>query len=156
MIIKQKHQNVNKMKKSFADTFPEPTLVLDLCELCSNINKVKENDNKKGVSPEEAIGSKYKLQLWIDAEFSVEAMVVTEQRSSSVLVVFKHSSGGDDWRTNVNFSLSRFQGAPNNVLVHKGFHNALQGQGITTQIEEKVIDLVGNDGEVIITGHSQG
>jgi hypothetical protein len=134
---------------------PDRQLVLDLCQLSIDVHKVKESDNKLDII---LSNTDYTLCMWINARLSTEAMVVTEVSSSTVIVVFAGSLELDDWQTNSKSSLdiAKFDGAPNDVRVHRGYQHALFSQGITSIIENKVLDLVGKKGKVILTGHSLG
>lgn len=142
---------------SFADTFPDKSLVLDLMQLSKDIYSVDE----EGVLPADAISDpKFEELFWLEAEFSTEVMIVGSQDDQNFppVVVFRGSEERDDWLVNANIVLdkSKFQNAPDLVEVHRGFQNALFDQDVVGVIEEKVLELVGESGQVIVTGHSLG
>ncbi len=142
---------------SFADTFPDRNLVLDLMQLSEDIYAVDEN----GISASDAISDpKFEEVLWIEADFSTEVLVVRsrQDRDFPPIVVFRGSEEFDDWLVNANILLvkSKFQNAPDSVEMHQGFQNALFDQNVIGKVEEKVLDMVGEKGEVIVTGHSLG
>jgi hypothetical protein len=139
---------------SVKDSFPDRNFVLDMMQLSADIFEVKNN------LPEEAISNpKFEVKLWINAKFSTEAMIVTsKEENSTAFVIFKGSDNFDDWLVNINIKLekSKFTNAPVSVEVHRGFQDALFDQDIVGEIEDKVLELVGEDGKVIFTGHSLG
>ncbi len=151
------HQT-RKLATSFSDTFPNRNLVLDLMQLSYDIYEVDEQD----ISASDAITDpKFEEVLWIEAEFSTEVMIVRsrEDQSFPPIVVFRGSEELDDWLVNTNIEMvkSKFQNAPDSVEVHEGFQNALFSQeNVIGKIEEKILELVGESGEVIVTGHSLG
>ncbi len=143
---------------AFADTFPDRNLVLDLMQLSYDVYAVDEPD----ISASDAITDpKFEEVLWIEAKFSTEVMIVKsrEDQDFPPIVVFRGSEELDDWKVNTNFGLvkSKFQNAPDSVEMHQGFQNALFNQeDVIGKVEEKVLELIGESGEVIVTGHSSG
>jgi hypothetical protein len=154
----------SSLSQSFADTFPNRFLVVDLMQLSKNIYDVDD----EGVSPEETVSilspenptKNFELKFWVEAEFSTEAMIVTRinEESSTPIIVFRGSEEPDDWTANLNFLLetSEFINAPASVMIHRGFQSALFDQDITSQLENELLQLIGEDGDVIVTGHSLG
>ncbi len=173
---------------STTTTFPDKHLVFDLMQLSVDIFAMDGND-----LPADAITNpKYKLELFIEADFSTHAMIVTPKQhdeivsspsSSSLkstdtttttttrktcIVVYRGSDDINDWLVDLNIELekSKFINAPDDVMVHRGFQNALFGQNITGIVEDKVLELCGGgessngageaEAEVIVTGHSLG
>jgi len=177
-------------------SFPDRNLVFDMMQLSADIF-----DMEKESSPADAITNpKYKLELFIKANFSTHAMVVTERHDEdegynkddnqvdydhdqdffkntfhsisnttstlknntkkTCIVVYRGSDEIADWLVDLNIKLekSKFVNAPQDVMVHRGFQDALFGQNITDIVENKVLELIGEDGdgEVIVTGHSLG
>ena len=116
---------------------------------------------KGDVSASDAISDpKFELVLWLEAEFSTGVMIVRsrEDRDLPPIVVFRGSEKLDDWKVNLNLKMdqSKFENAPKSVKVHRGFQNALFDQNIVRKVEKKICELVGESGEVIVTGHSLG
>ncbi len=175
--------------------FPDRHLVLDLMQLSADIFAM--DDGNGNDSPADAITNpKYQLELFIKANFSTHAMIVTPQQqvggfdvdgidggdeissSSSTtrktcIIVYRGSDDINDWLVDLNIELekSEFINAPDDVMVHRGFQNALFGQNITGMVEDKVLELCGGGGEssngageaeteaeaeIIVTGHSLG
>ncbi len=108
------------------------------------------------------IDPKFKQIFWYEVEKSTEVMIVKsrEEKDFPPIVVYKGSQSLDDWKVNTNAKLdeSKFENAPNSVRIHRGFQNALFNEDIdiVRMIEDEVLDLVGESGEVILTGHSLG
>jgi len=155
------HSNERKLQSSsFADTFPERQRVLEMSQLSHAIYKVDDD----GLTPQSAVdtfNNNYNVKLWIDSQqSSTNAMVVQSKVDSSVVVVFRGSEDFDDWLTNINLFRedSKFDHAPNNVKLHRGFQNAVFTEDVLPMIETKVLDLVGanSNGKLFITGHSLG
>lgn len=149
----------NSKLGSFSNIFPDRNLVLDMIQLSRDIYHV---DFENGVPPEDAIDPEFQYEDWIEPDFSTVAMIVTfqEEDSSTVpVIIFRGSDEPDDWRVNLDSKLvkSEFTNAPNDVEVHQGFQSALFDQNVVQDIEEKVLNLVGeNGGNIIVTGHSLG
>jgi hypothetical protein len=164
------------LSNSFADTFPDKHLVLDMVHLSRDIYSVDE-----GVEPKDAISNpKFKFQYWIETEKSTEAMIVTyetekeskvdkevETSSSPIVVIFRGTEDYQDMKTDASLILAKnkFVNAPETVKIHSGFQHALFGDGDTDDsthrdvihsLEDQVLNLVGESGEVVITGHSLG
>jgi hypothetical protein len=139
---------------SFANTFPDKNLVADLMQLSQDIFDV---DN--GVPPQDAISNpNYEFKFWIEAPFSTEAMIVTAHHNTKTIIVFRGSEEREDWEVNLNFPTekSEFVNAPDSVKIHRGFQSALFDQNIVSALESKLLELIGTDGDVIVTGHSLG
>jgi hypothetical protein len=139
---------------AFANTFPDKNLVANLMQLSQDIFKVKN-----GVSPQDAISNpNYESKFWIEASFSTEAMIVTANDNTKPIIVFRGSEEREDWEVNLNFPTekSEFVNAPDSVKIHRGFHSALFDQNVVSTLESKVLELIGTDGDVIVTGHSLG
>lgn len=141
-------------------------------------------DSSGNVDSSRITASKWTLKLWVDAEWSVEAMIV--QGEGKTVATFRGSERElDDWMTNFEFirTPSKFAGAPtgwwDGVWVHKGFQDALTDPGTLTvkggacnpicetlhgessssavdRLEREIIDLIGSNGELHVTGHSLG
>ncbi len=152
------HHQTRKLATSFPDNFPNRNLVLDLMQLSDDIYAVDEQD----IPTFDAISdAKFEGVLWIEAEFSTEVMIIKsrEDQDFPPIVVFRGSEELDDWKANTNIGLvkSKFQNAPDSVQMHRGFQNALFSQeNVIGKVEEKILELVGESGEVIVTGHSLG
>ncbi len=104
--------------------------------------------------------NKFEQVFWFEAELSTEVMIVRSRtdRDLPPIVVFRGSEEVDDWKVNTNIVMekSKFENAPDSVRIHRGFQNALFDQNIVGMVEDKVLELVGESGEVFLTGHSQG
>ena len=149
---------LRKLGKDYADIFPNKNLVLDLIQLSNDIYDVGENGS--GFT-----NQNYDLKLWVEADFSTECMIVTSKdEASNIVVVFRGSDEFNDWLANANMFKddAKFVNAPSSVKLHRGFQRALfdpvldQSSSVVDIVEKKVLELVGNDNEVILTGHSQG
>jgi len=159
---------------SFADRFPENQLIYDMMQLSADIFKINET-----VSPKESISNpKYHFEHWLQANFSTTSMIVTfqndlqedddgdERASFSYgndngkvpVVIFRGTDNIQDWLVDVNAVLepSKFSNAPEDVEIHKGFQDALFEQNVVQDIEQRVLDICGEDGQVYVTGHSLG
>jgi predicted lipase len=114
-------------------------------------------DVDNGVRPQDAISNPdYEFNFWIEAPFSTEAMIVTH--NTKPIIVFRGSEERDDWRVNLNIPTekSEFVNAPDSVKIHRGFQSALFDQNVVSTLESKLLQLIGTDGDVIVTGHSLG
>ena len=167
---------------AFKNTVPNKTLITDLIQLSDNIygvNGAAVNANVATKSNAKT-GTKWFFHLWVEAEYSTEAMIVSSIDSSTkVVVAFRGSEQEfDDWFTNAKIIRvdSKFVGASSRVGVHRGFQGAVtdvndlnvRGQpcnptckkkseprnGVAQRVEQELINLVGPSGEVYITGHS--
>ena len=182
--VGQDSSSLRRKLVAFKNTVPNKTLITDLIQLSDNIYSV----NGASVNPDVATksnaktGTNWFFHLWVEAEYSTEAMVVSSLGSSTkVVVAFRGSeSEFDDWFTNAKIIRvdSKFVGASSKVGVHRGFQGAVtdinnlnvRGQpcnptcdnysgneprnGVAQRIEQELLDLVGPNGEVYITGHS--
>ena len=105
-------------------------------------------------------------------------MLQSKSNSTAIIpvIVFRGTDNIEDWMKDVDHKLvkSKFINAPSDVKIHHGFQNALfQKQNhddgtaaaaasvaaaihIVQDIEMKIVDLIGEDGELIVTGHSLG
>lgn len=142
--------------------FPDPQMVLDLSELTVKILQIKSDSN-----PEDVIPSKYTVHLWIDAEYSTEAMVVTTNGTSygnRIIVVFRGSESFDDYVANANVVMEDpifLPDAPDDVKIHKGYQACFLTENTPQRMEDVILNLLNNstinfDQEIILTGHSLG
>ncbi len=142
--------------------FPDPQMVLDLSELTVKILEIKSDSN-----PVDVIPSKYTLHLWIDAEYSTEAMVVTTNGTSygnRIIVVFRGSESFDDYIANTNVLMEDptfLPDAPDDVKIHKGYQACFLIENTPQRIEDVILNLLNNstinfDQEIVLTGHSLG
>lgn len=160
-------QNKRKLAP-FVDIFPDKSLVVDVGQLSRDIATV---DDEGDFDPPASITNpKFKFVSWIQAEKVTEIMIVksqeeddnddgdSESSSSMVVVIFRGTEDTDDWIADAKIikDPSKFVNAPDDVKIHRGFQNALFDEDIMGQVEAKVIELVGEEGEVFITGHSLG
>ncbi len=179
-----------KLVTAFKDIVPDKTLITDMVQLCYNIYRIDGEDVDADIATKTnaRTGTKWSFNLWIEAEVSTEAMIVsssadddTTSSPTKVVVAFRGSEQEfDDWFTNSKIKRvdSKFVGASSKVDVHQGFQSAVtdinnlnvRGQpcnpscddysykepsnGVAQRIEQELLDLVGEDGEVYITGHS--
>ncbi len=146
----------------FADTFPERNLVLDMMQLCADVFKVGG-----GITPQDAISNpKFQFELWIHASFSTTGMIVSAAHDTGArnkttitpIIVFRGSDSIQDWIVDLDVEMetSKFPNAPSDVMCHKGFQDALFDQDVISNIEGKIVELIGEEGNVIFTGHSLG
>lgn len=154
--------------------------VLELSELTDKILLIDSSTPPDAVIP----SPKYKVHLWIEAEFSTEFIVLTqhpptrdnifanpadtsqqqETEKDKLIVMFRGSENLDDWLANLNIMLetAKFQGSPQNVKVHRGYQNALYQEDIPARIEDTIFSLFNDtslnlpSNEVLLSGHSQG
>lgn len=143
----------------FADIFPDKNLVLDLVRLnvdIYNVDKIYED-------PKDAISNdKFKMMQFIRAEVSTEVMVLScdtdETYTSKPIVVFRGTEDFQDAMADGKLTRvkSKFVNAPEDVFIHRGFQKALFDEDIVGQVEEKILEMAGESGEVIISGHSLG
>lgn len=154
-----------KLNANYADIFPEKNLVLDLMQLSNDVFYIHGHNKESKLT-----NQNYEFQLWVEADFSTEFMIVKSKDDiPKIIVVFRGSEEFDDWLTNTNMLnvKSKFVNAPPSVKLHRGFQRALFDSGVTDQrdpldqsvvrtVEEAVLELVGDEGEVILTGHSLG
>lgn len=143
-------------KPCFSDVILDKHFVLDMMELCFDIFEVT-ND----VTPQEVISNtKFKFEQYYKAEFSTVAMLVTFQRGNETIpvVIFRGSVSFDDWMVDMDTRMeeSKFTNAPSGVMVHRGFQDALFNQNIVQDIEAKIIDMIGRNADIMVTGHSLG
>ena len=154
----------------FRDEFPDKHLVYDMMQLCADVFKVEDDR----LSPQDAITNpKYKFEDYFHAPFSTVGMIVsiannkttTKQHTKSYqnqtaipIIIFRGSDNLQDWTVDfdVMMETSKFPNAPSDVKCHKGFQDALFEQDVVTNIENKVVRLIGDEGNVIFTGHSLG
>lgn len=142
--------------------FPDPQMVLDLSELTVKILDIKSDSN-----PEDFIPSKYKLHLWIDADYSTEAMVVTtdgESYGNRIIVMFRGSESVEDYLANANVIMEDptfLPDAPDGVKIHRGYQACFLTENTPQRIEDMIFSLLNNsemkmNQEIILSGHSLG
>ena len=153
---------LRKLSGPYADVFPDSDLVVDLMQLSNDIFDESTHYESTFSNPN------FDFQLWVEANFSTEFLIVTSKRDGKTVVVFRGSEEYDDWLTNVNIMLvkSKFVNAPSSVKLHRGFQRALFNhdvsggdvlvQSVIDIVEEKVLELSGDNGDVILSGHSLG
>ena len=153
---------LRKLSEPYADTFPDSDLVFDLMQLSKEIFDESTHDESTFSNP------KFDFQFWVQADFSTEFLIVTSKRDGKTVVVYRGSEEYDDWLTNINILLVKpgFVNAPSSVKVHRGFRRALFHhdvgggdvfeQSVIDLVEEKILELSGDDGDIILTGHSLG
>jgi predicted lipase len=161
-LVRNKIRTRELQTPTFANTFPDRHLVANLMQLSEDIYDVDD-----GVPPQDAISNPYyEFKFWIEALLSTEAMIVLDNEKSPSLttttgrpiIVFRGSEERDDWEVNFNIPTekSEFINAPDSVKIHRGFQSALFDQNIISQLETELLQLIGKDGDVIVTGHSLG
>ena len=144
---------------AFPDIFPDKDLVQDLFQICKDLYKIDDEN----YDPKDAISDdKFELVKWITSEFSTEVMILKsdldETYASKPIIVFRGSEDFNDALVNVQIEReqSRFVNAPDDVFIHRGFQDALFEFNVTEQIEEQVMQMIDEEGEIILSGHSLG
>jgi hypothetical protein len=167
-----------KLYVPFANQFPSKYVIKDLAQLSSDIYSV----DGQGKTPQEAITdkSKWDFKYWLEAAYSTEAMIVKGKSTGNTVVVFRGSEELDDFLSVANIlqERSRFTNAPWRVKIHQGFQGPLTDTNkmkievppcnqnscttstfngnVVSRLEAEVLNHVGQNGEVTITGHSLG
>ena len=103
----------------------------------------------------------------VDLQFMKLIKFDKEQDKHIILLVFKGSKEAEDWVTNLTSAGTEFMGNTD-THVHKGFQdalklflktikqNAFKIEGMTYQLEDKVLPLLNKNSKIILTGHSLG
>ena len=153
--------NTRNLETPFADQFPDQSISHDLVKLCYAMGTTSNTIPDDNVLP-----PNFTTHYYVDkASTDTQAMIVTSDVNNYIAIVFRATEQGnlDDWKTNLDFSLerSKIPGSLSSVKLHEGFQGALIRNGLASDLENEVMDLLSDsslnlNGQVYITGHSMG
>jgi len=153
--------NSRNLETPFADQFPDRSISHDLVKLCYAMGTTSNTIPDDNVLP-----PNFTTHYYVDkTSTDTQAMIATSDVNNYIAIVFRNTEPDnlDDWKTNLNFSLERSQipGSSSSVKLHNGYQGALIGNGLASELDNKVRDLLGDsslnlNGQVYITGNSMG